>query len=243
VQVGPEVDLKTGARAPDGGVTVTLKVKDLGAAARQAALTGTDAISLIWAFRWINGYRPASLSVHWDPVRGFDGGFDDFATGSVTCLGAGSSGVDAKCMTYPGATSVPIDVNTDNGVIRMTAPRALLKSLSGLDAHGRPKLVAATAGARLYSGTAFTMGNVSAPEAQSFLYPVDGSAAFDFVVPGRAPAVVVPPGRGGGSGPAGPPTSGGGLPTTGGGLGWPIAGLAAVLGGLLAARAAHRRAG
>jgi hypothetical protein len=237
VSVGPEVDLKSGARVADGGVTMTMRVKDLGDTALQNALAATGSSSLIWAFRWINGYQPASLSVHWDPARGFAGGFDSYATGSVSCLSVpATTGVDPKCMTYPGTTAVPMDVNTDGGgVIRMSVPRRLLKALGGVDAHGRPRLVAAVNGSRLYSGTAFSMGNVSAPEAQGYLYPVDGTAAFDFLVgagkagsvrPVRVPPPATTPGAGGGSGR---------LPATGG-LGWPLLAFAAIGAGLLVRR-------
>jgi hypothetical protein len=243
--VGPEVDLKTGAPVAGGGVTVTMNVKDLGDTALQSALRATDATSLVWAFRWINGNRPASLSVHWDPARGFAGGFDDYATGSVSCLSVpATTGLDPKCMTYPGATAVPIDVNTDGrGVIRMSVPRRLLKALGRLDAHGRPTLVPAVKGSRFYSGTAFSMGNVSVPEAQGYLYPVDGTAAFDFLLGAGSTRATGPATRPGP--PAGTTGSGGGgrgsLPTTGG-LGWPVAAAAALLAGLAIRRLRRARA-
>jgi hypothetical protein len=248
VGVGPEVDLTTGEAVPDGGFTMTLKVKDLSDGALQSALSGADATSLIWAFRWVNGYQPASLSVHWDPARGFAGGFDDFATGSVSCFGTpGVNGLDPKCMTYPGATAVPMDVNQDSGVIRMTATRSVLKALGALDENGRPTLVAADkAGvSRFFSGTAFTMGNVSVDEAQGFLYPVDGTAAFDFLLPGaaapRGPGSGGGGGSGGGSGGGGGGGSGGGgLPATGG-LGWPVAAFVAAGAGLVGLRLRRRR--
>ncbi|HEU0131005.1 MAG TPA: hypothetical protein VFQ85_08450 [Mycobacteriales bacterium] len=250
VDVGPQVDLETGAPVADGGITVTMKVADLSGAELQKALTGTDASSLIWAFRWINGYQPAALSVHWDPVRGFAGGFDDFATGSVTCFGTSA---DPKCLQYPGATKVPLEVNQDAGIIRLSAPRSVLKALTGaLDEHGRP--VAGPASrpgvSRLYSGTVFTMGSVSVPELGTFLYPVDETAAFDFVLPGPPAA----PGGGdtgghtggtegtggpGGSGGSGSGSGGSGIPATGG-PGWPL-GVALVAAGSAAVAARLRR--
>ena len=221
VSVGPEVDLETGEPVDDGGFTLTMKVKDLSPDMLEQALTATGGQSLIWAFRWVNGYQPAALSVHWDPVRGFDGGFDDFSTGSVTCLGT-----ESKCLTYPGATDVPWDVNEDSGVIRLSAPRGVLEALGEPDEHGRPTVGAAerVGASRFYSGTAFTMGNVSVNELQGYLYPVDGAAAFDFVLPGRAADVDDDDDDTGGGG---DDTGGGGdddetIPTTGG-LGWPVA--------------------
>jgi hypothetical protein len=247
IAVGPEADVTTGEVVPGGGgFTITMKVKDLGAAALQSALTGSTAQSLVWAFRWVNGFRPASLSVHWDPARGFAGGFDDYATGSATCLGTPSTtpgAEDAKCMTYPGTVQVPMHVNADNGTITMTAPANLLKALGPADDDGRPTEVDADkpGTSRFYSGTVFTMANVSVAEAQSFLYPVDGTAAFDFVLPGGTAGGGT--GGGGGTGTGGGNSGGGTIPTTGG-LGWPLAAVtaagAAVVGLRLRRRAAHR---
>jgi hypothetical protein len=243
VSVGPETDLTSGAVVPDGGFTVTIKVKSLLPDALQNALTGSDGQSLIWAFRWVNGYRQASLSVHWDPARKFGGGFDDFGSGSVTCLGTPSTTdpgtLDPKCMTYPGTVPVPIEINPDAGTIRMTAPRNLLKALGPLDADGRPTQVDATKPgvSRFYSGTVFTMSNVSVDEAQSFLYPVDGTGAFDFVLPGRASRSSGGTGGSGGSGGSGGGggTGGGTMPATGG-LGWPLAAVAVAGAALVAVR-------
>jgi hypothetical protein len=215
ITVGPEIDLASGDKVDDGGITVTLKVKDLSSAALQSALAAdSTTTSLIWAFRWVNGYQPASVSVHWDPARGFAGGFDNFATGTVTCLGTpGVNGYEPKCMTYTGTTAIPLDVNEDSGTIRWTVPRNLLKALGPLDENGRPTLVDAANGSRFYSGTAFTMGNTPpTAEIQGFLYPVDGTAAFDFLLGAARPGDVPPPGDNNGGGNGG---GGGGLPATG----------------------------
>jgi hypothetical protein len=242
VSVGPQVDLESGEKVADGGITVTLKVKDLSGTALQSALQGSDATSLIWAFRWVDGYRPASLSVHWDPARGFAGGFDDFATGSVSCLAVpATTGLDPKCMTYPGSIDVPVKVNADSGTIYLSAPRNVLHGLAGLDDNGRPLRVDAVNGTRFYSGTAFTMGNVSANEAQGYLYPVDGTAAFDFLL-GAGTTTVGGTGGTGGTGGSGGSRGGGGsgLPATGG-LGWPVAAVVAA-GAALATYRLRRRA-
>jgi hypothetical protein len=219
VKVEPEVDLESGDLVEGGGFTVTMTMKTLSDSMLQSALTGTQASSLVWAFRWVNGYQPAALSVHWDPARGFAGGFDDFATGSVSCFGTpGTNGLDPKCLTYPGTHEVPMEVNQDSGVIRMSVPREFLETLGPPDEHGRPTLVTDGDGGRFYSGTVFTMGNVSVPEAQGFLYPVDGTAAFDFVLGDAVRQPPGTPGTGGTGGTGGPGT----IPTTGG-LGWPAA--------------------
>jgi uncharacterized membrane protein YgcG len=246
VDIGPEIDPSTGDAVPDGGFTMTMKVADLSNAALQSALTATDGVSLIWAFRWVNGYRQASVSVHWDPARNaFAGGFDDFATGSVTCASVPSvNGVEPKCMAYPGTASVPLEVNQDAGTITISVPRNLLRELKGTDDDGRPVAVAATrpGTSRFYSGTAFAMSNVLV-EAESFLYPVDGTAAFDFVLPGKAARGT---GGGGGSGGGGAGggngggSGGGGTTPATGGLGWPVAAVAAGAGAVLAIRLRRR---
>ena len=227
VQVSRQVDLTNGKPITPGGFTVTLKVAGLSRSALLSALSGARATSLIWAFRWINGYQPAALSVHWDPVRGFGGGFDNFATGSATCISVpGVNGYEPKCLTYPGQTPVPMSIDVAAGVIRLSAPRSVLKTLGPPDSHGRPSLVAANSpgSSRFYSGTAFTMGNPSINEAQGFLYPVDGSAAYDFVLPAGS-GLIGSPGSGS-PGPGAPGKGAGGLAATGG-LGWPA--VAAVL--------------
>jgi hypothetical protein len=242
VTVGPQVDHETGEKVDNGGFTVDIHVRDLSAAALQDALTGAGAQSLVWAFRWVNGYQPASLSVNWDPARGFRGGFDDFVGASVTCLG---TSVEPKCITYPGTNEVPITVNADAGVIRMSAPRDVLKGLGPLDEHGRPTLVEATDGARFFGGTVFTMANVSANELQGFLYPVDGTAAFDFTLGSGTPLPGLPnPGKGsgGGNGPGGGGGNGPGRTPATGGLGWPLAAVAAATLAVLLRRHTHRRA-
>ena len=73
------------------------------------------------------------------------------------------------------------------GRIILTVPGSLLRALSGPTGPGqRPTEVAATAGSRFYDATAFSLGNTVSPtqDAQSWLYPLDGTAAMDFVVPG-----------------------------------------------------------
>jgi hypothetical protein len=224
VDIGPQVDVNTGAPVADGGFTMTMKVKDLSSVALNDALSGADANSLVWAFRWINGYQPASLSVHWDPILGFAGGFDNFASGTATCLSVpGVNGYEPKCLNYPGATPVPMKIDVATGTIRMSAPRNVLKALGPLDGNGRPKLIAGDKRgvSRFYSGTAFTMGNVQPiNQVQGFLYPVDGTAAFDFLLPDSPRG----PGSGGTGGSGGSGSGGGSLATTGG-LGWPLGAL------------------
>jgi uncharacterized repeat protein (TIGR01451 family) len=66
----------------------------------------------------------------------------------------------------------------------MSVPRSLLRALGAKDQYGRPHEVAAANGSRFYDATAFSLSNPVSPtqDVQSFLYPVDNTAAFDFVL-------------------------------------------------------------
>jgi hypothetical protein len=169
-----------GADAATQGFTVTLKVSDLSPGALTRALADTGAQSLLWVFRFTNGYRDAAASASWSPVAGWKFGFDDFTAGSAGC---GSSG--EKCQTYPQATSIQGSADQLTGTIRLVVPRSVLKQLSGADAAGRPLESAAATGARFYDATAFSLANnVSTTQAaQSFLYPLDNTPAMDFTLP------------------------------------------------------------
>ncbi|MFN2625330.1 MAG: hypothetical protein ABR520_04515 [Mycobacteriales bacterium] len=181
VKVEPERDLATGERVADGGFTVTMKVANLNDASLQSAAADLSSSSLIWAFRWVNGYRAVAASVHWDPARGFAGGYDDFTAASVSCIGTSD-----KCQVYPGATPIQWKVDQDAGVIQLSVPRSVLRELYGPTTKGqRPvERPAARPGAsRFYDATAFTIADPSLPEASGFLVGVDNTPAFDFVLP------------------------------------------------------------
>jgi hypothetical protein len=199
VTVGPEVDPATGSTVPDGGITVRLTVADLSAGALQAAATGTASGSLIWAFHFVDGFQAAAASAHWDPVRGFGFGFDDYSTGSAQCLGTPSTGnptgVPEKCLTYGGKTPIQGNVDAAAGTITLSVPRTLLHGLTGATGPAqRPTEVPAVVGTRFYDGTVFTLGNPSAdPSTQGYLTPVDATPSFDFLLtedPGTSVAEV-----------------------------------------------------
>ncbi|MGZ6827333.1 MAG: hypothetical protein ACXVGH_11110, partial [Mycobacteriales bacterium] len=60
---------------------VTLKLADLSDAALQQALRdNAPSTGLVWMFRWVDGYQPVAVTLHWDPATGFRAGFDDYAT-------------------------------------------------------------------------------------------------------------------------------------------------------------------
>jgi hypothetical protein len=152
-------------------------------------LTRTLSQSLLWVFRFTNGYQDAAASARWDPVEGFTFGYNDYSTQSATCLSDGD-----KCVAYPGDTPIQGSVDQAAGTISLNVPRYLLRALGPADGNGRPTEVPAAAGSRFYDGTAFSLGNTISPlqDVQSFLYPFDNTPAMDFVLPA--------PGNGGGGG-------------------------------------------
>jgi len=197
VEVGPEIDLETGDKVDDGGITVTLDLADLGDAALQSALTrntaaGNPTTSLLWLFRWVNGYQPVGATARWDEGRGFTFGFDGYTTASTE---SGQANPTAeKIVVWPGAEQIPGDVNEDTGVLRMSISRDKLRALGAPDQFGRPAEVDAEPGSRLYDAVAHSFTSPVLPEVQTYLYPVDNAPAMDFLVPGGAvlPAPVVP---------------------------------------------------
>lgn len=217
VEVGPEQDLETGEAlgADQGGVTVTIKIKDLSSGALQTAMTGTGAPSqsLVYLFRFLNGYQPAGATAAYNGATGtWSFGFDDFKTCS-TCSGQADP-TSAKLIVWEQGTPIPGNVNGDAGIIKLSIPKALLKVQTG--PTGKDQVPAlkdeAADGDRLFDGTVFTMGNSVSPvqTVQSYLYQVDSSASQDFLVntttypttaaPGGNPPPVNPP-------PAGPPAA------------------------------------
>jgi len=181
VSVGPELDATTGAPVPDGGFTVTMKLKDLSTGALQQALTADPrdpAGSLVYLFRFVDGYQSGGVSARWNPLQGFDFAFTGYQTNSATC---GSSG--EECTTYTKQTDLKGKVDQAAGTIAIFVPRSLLKALRGADAANRPLEQPAIAGTRIFDATAFTLRNPSAiKDVQSFMEQVDNAPAFDFLV-------------------------------------------------------------
>ena len=178
--IGPERNLTTGDRIDDGGFNVTLKLDDLSDNALNQALSATKSGSLLWIFRFVNGYQASAASARWSPRNGFSFGFNDYTTGSGQC---GSDG--EKCQLYPGDQDLRGEVDQKAGTITLRVPRDYLQGLNGPTGAGqRPTLDKARAGTRFYDGTAFSIGNVSPdPTIQTFLYPIDNPPAMDFLLP------------------------------------------------------------
>jgi hypothetical protein len=189
VDVSPEIDLNTGKKVANGGVTVTIKVKDLSPTALQNALTGTKSQSLVFLFRFLNGYQPAGATAAWNPALGFTYGFDDFTTKSTE---SGQYDPTAeKIIVWPQANQIQGKFYADQGLIQMSIPRKFLKTMTGSTGAGKtPGLMGAKSGSRMYDGTVFTMGNsfTAVQKDQSYLYPVDQTASMDWIVGKGKPA-------------------------------------------------------
>jgi len=200
VTVSPEIDPATGARADNGGFTVTMKLTDLRRAALDSALAGPNpgpnptsrSQSLLWLFRFANGYRTAGASARWNPSQGFTFGFNGYqraATVPPECA-------NSSCQVYRGEQPIKGKVDEAAGTIVLSVPRDKLKGLAGPEGPGeRPAMVDAAPGTRFYDGTAFSLGNVeSATQGlQGFLLRFDNTPSMDFELPRAAVAPTTTP--------------------------------------------------
>ena len=209
--VGPEVDPETGEAVENGGITVTMTASDLSAAALATATdqTTSGGSSLVYAFRFVNGFQPAAAVAKYDGSA-FTFGFDDYTVASTQC----GSSQGPKCEIYPGATEIKGKVDQVRGTITLSVPRKLLHPLKGTTGPGeRPSQKAAggaVPGDRFYDATAISFANPSPdPATQGFMVNADNVRAFDFVLPGTTAAgngsgTPVPgPGAAGSDSPAG----------------------------------------
>ncbi|MDP8910875.1 MAG: DUF11 domain-containing protein, partial [Actinomycetota bacterium] len=182
--VGQERNLATNQLVTtDPGFTVTMRLADLSPAALTAAMVGSGSQSLLWIFRFVDGHQAAAASARYSPVTGWTFGFNDYRTGSSPCIGTEVT-TGEKCVVYPGDTEIQGDVDQTTGTIRLSVPRALLDELGPDDEFGRPTEIPATANARFYDATAFSLGNPVSPtqDVQSFLHVFDNTRAFDFTL-------------------------------------------------------------
>jgi hypothetical protein len=183
----PAADFTSASIGPDaatGGFTVTLKVASLSQSALLQALADTGGQSLLWVWRFANGYQDSAVSARWNPLQGFSFGWNDYTVGGTPCAGA-TSAQGEKCVVYPGGTPVQGKVDQATGTITLTVPLTALRQLSGADADGRPTEQPAGKGARFCDGTAFSFANNAGAtqDNQSFLYTLDSTPAMDFLLP------------------------------------------------------------
>jgi len=173
-----------GPDAATGGFTVTLKVASLSSTALTQALLDTGGQSLLWVWRFANGYQDSAASARWNAVTGFTFGWNDYTLGGSPCVST-TAAQGEKCVVYPGNQPLSGRVDQASGTITLTVPRSYLRQLSGADADGRPLEQPAAAGARFYDGTAFSFANTVSPtqDTQSFLYTLDNTPSMDFLLP------------------------------------------------------------
>ncbi len=226
VEVLPPIDPTSGEPDPSGGFTVRMTVDDLSDAALQQAALDAQGQSLLFLFRFVDGFRYESAQANWDPVRGFTFGHSDYGATPSECGTPGGTNVaDDQCLTYLGNTAIPGAVDQEAGTITLTVPLTLLEALDGLPAGPAevPTERPAKPGDRIFDGTAFVVSNILSPDSQlqSFLVQLDNAPAMDFLLP--TAAATPPDGGTGGGGAPGGGTGGddGGpspLPATGGGI-------------------------
>jgi hypothetical protein len=181
-------DFTSASIAPDaatGGFTVTMKVASLAATSLTQALADTGGQSLLWVWRFANGYTDSAASARWNPAQGFTFGWNDYTIGAVPCVGATNVDGEEKCVVYPGSQPLTGKVDQLAGTITLTVPASYLRQLSGADADGRPLEQPAAKGARFYDGTAFSFANNAGAtqDNQTFLYTLDNTPAMDFLLP------------------------------------------------------------
>jgi hypothetical protein len=199
VKVGPRSTVETGEPVQDGGFTVTMTYDDLSPGALQGALTGLQATSLVYLFRFFDGYQPGGATAFYEPLAGgWRFGYNDYTTTIRNPQG--------NLQTYKGDVPVPGKVDEEAGTITLSVPRNQIEALDRPGgADQRPEQVPATVGSRIYDGSAWTF-SYQLPTSrveQTFLTQADNSAAMDFQLTAagrsRPRPCPVPAGRGPGN--------------------------------------------
>jgi len=185
------------------GLTVQMKLADLSSGALQNALTDLPAQSLLWIFYYVDGYRYKAASARWNPVQGFSFGHNGYEGSLQECSTppsndptdplpaaaqnpAGLTNPD-QCVYYRGGTAIQGRVDQAAGNIELDLPLAMLTALKDVEPPARsPAEVPAQPGDRIYSAAVYTQGNSVSPVQmiQSWMVPVDNTAAMDFLIPG-----------------------------------------------------------
>ncbi|MFP5370775.1 MAG: hypothetical protein ACLGI3_08510, partial [Actinomycetes bacterium] len=245
VRVGPELDLETGQPVADGGFTVEMQYADLSAGALTQALQAGPGTSLVYLFRFFDGFQPGGATAHYEPATGgWRFGYDDYRTTAEQ--GRNPQG---NVQVYKGGTPIPGEVDQEAGIIRLSVPRELVEALAGGQGPGeRPTQQTAVQGDRVYDASAWTFINPlpNSQLVQSFLFQADNTAAFDFLLgagsTGGTGGTGDTDGTGGGTGQGGSGAAGtdrGRLPATGG---LPVLAAAVLLAAAGTAALARRRA-
>ncbi len=190
---GPAVTVVPQSDRSGSGFVVTMRLADLSPAALTAAMTPAGASgpgSLVYAFRFVNGYQSAAAVARYDAGQGWQFGYNGYTTAGPTCISSRTE----KCLTYPGNEN-PADgpgvtgvVDVAKGTITLTVPQRLLKALGPMDSsRQRPTEVPARIGARFYDATAFTFLNPNPrSDQQAYMTQVDNAPSFDFILTRKA---------------------------------------------------------
>jgi hypothetical protein len=158
--------------------------EDLSSGALQAALQSGPGSSLVYLFRFFDGYQPGGATAHFEGGT-WRFGYNDYETSVRNPQG--------NVQTYRGTTSIPGAVDEEAGTIRLSVPRELVEALEGTQGPDqRPKEVVASQGSRIYDGSAWSFVNPlpSSRAEQSFLFQSDNSSAFDFLLGAQPDALV-----------------------------------------------------
>ena len=189
------------------GLTARIQIADLSDNALRDAPLALPAQSLLWIFYYVDGYRHHAASARWNPIEGFTFGFNGYEGALQECSSppvgdedptqplpaaaqnpGGLTGPD-QCLYYRGTTPLAGRVDQAAGIIELDIPLSFLTTLKTVEPPLRsPAEVPAQPGDTIFSAAVYTQGNSVSPTqlVQSWLIPVDNTAAMDFLVPGGA---------------------------------------------------------
>lgn len=203
-----EVTAAEGDAEGEPGVTFTMSIADLSAAAREEAQVGTTSTNLLYVVRFFSGFTPHAAVASMSPTGTFTFGYSDFTTSP-----------DGKLEIYPQTEAIPGSIDEETGVITMTVPYSLIEHVTPNEADpaAEPTIRPVETGDRIYEITGYTFGNpLGTAGAQYFLNTVDVSPPFDHILTAAGPNPTDPPSPPPGPGetgePSGPP-GGGASPT------------------------------
>jgi hypothetical protein len=193
------------------GFTVRMQLADLSDSALRDALRTLPAQSLLWIFYYVDGYRYHAASARWNPVEGFTFGHNGYEGSLQECStppsedpteplpsaaqNPGNATNPDQCVYYRGLTPLAGRGDHAAGVIEIDVPLSFLTALKDVEPPLRsPAELPAQPGDRIFSAAVYTQGNSVSPTqlVQSWMIPVDNTAAMDFLIPestgGTAPA-------------------------------------------------------
>ena len=172
-----------GPDAATGGFTVTLKVASLSSTALTQALLDTGGQSLLWVWRFANGYQDSAASARWNPVTGFTFGWTTTPSAARRVLHDGRAGREVRRLSGQSADHRPgrPGLRDDHAHRAAQLPAAVERR-----GCRRQAARAARGGRRplLRRHGVLVREHVSpTQDTQSFLYTLDNTPAMDFLLP------------------------------------------------------------